>query len=211
MKTLYYMGSNPRNQSGVSWKMWKVQRRGRTVTIYWGRATIRNHKLMPAGSLTAKSFKFRAVADAQAELAWRVERKLAKGYAVLPRNGRPVVPSGGMTQRDRAISIRQPFVELILRGKKTKEFRSQPTHIQERVYLYASLQPCRDPREWRKVGKQPGELPTGAIVGTVEIAGCKWDGRRGCYAYNLRKPRRTRQHLAPTNQPQPVFWRPAFD
>jgi predicted transcriptional regulator len=38
----------------------------------------------------------------------------------------------------RAISIRQPWVELILRGVKKKEYRSQPTNIRERVYLYAS-------------------------------------------------------------------------
>ncbi|PYQ88659.1 MAG: hypothetical protein DMG02_17325 [Acidobacteria bacterium] len=38
------------------------------------------------------------------------------------RQGRPT----------RAISIRQPYVELILRGKKTREFRSRPTNIRER-------------------------------------------------------------------------------
>ena len=38
-----------------------------------------------------------------------------------------------------AISIRQPFVEMILRGNKTIEYRSRKTNIRERVYLYASL------------------------------------------------------------------------
>jgi ASCH domain len=38
----------------------------------------------------------------------------------------------------RALSIRQPFVEMILIGKKTAEFRSKKTHKRERVYLYAS-------------------------------------------------------------------------
>lgn len=41
----------------------------------------------------------------------------------------------------RAISIRQPYVEMILRGVKKVEYRSQVTHIRERVYLYASLKP----------------------------------------------------------------------
>jgi ASCH domain len=39
----------------------------------------------------------------------------------------------------RALSIRQPFAELILRGIKTVEYRSRPTRIiGERFYIYAS-------------------------------------------------------------------------
>ena len=39
----------------------------------------------------------------------------------------------------RALSIRQPFAELILRGIKTSEFRSRSTRIVgERFYIYAS-------------------------------------------------------------------------
>jgi hypothetical protein len=66
----------------------------------------------------------------------------------------------------RAISIRQPYVEQILRGEKKYEYHSQDTRIRERVYLYASLTPGSD-REWRKIGQEPGNLPTGRIVGTV--------------------------------------------
>jgi len=39
----------------------------------------------------------------------------------------------------RALSIRQPYAELILRGIKTVEFRSRSTNIiGERFYIYAS-------------------------------------------------------------------------
>jgi len=39
----------------------------------------------------------------------------------------------------RALSIRQPYAELILRGVKTIEYRSRPTRIiGERFYIYAS-------------------------------------------------------------------------
>ncbi|MDA8409599.1 MAG: hypothetical protein M0001_04305 [Treponema sp.] len=50
-------------------------------------------------------------------------------------------PAQGIPDRaiTRAISIRQPYVELILQGAKTEEYRSMPTNIRERVYLYASL------------------------------------------------------------------------
>lgn len=38
-----------------------------------------------------------------------------------------------------ALSIRQPFAELILRGVKTVEYRTRPTRIVgERFYIYAS-------------------------------------------------------------------------
>jgi hypothetical protein len=41
----------------------------------------------------------------------------------------------------RALSIRQPYAELILRGIKPIEFRSRPTkRIGERFYIYASQQ-----------------------------------------------------------------------
>jgi predicted transcriptional regulator len=39
-----------------------------------------------------------------------------------------------------ALSIRQPYAELIVRGIKTAELRSRSTTIVwERVYIYASL------------------------------------------------------------------------
>src|SRR4051794_15011722 len=43
-----------------------------------------------------------------------------------------------------ALSIRQPFAELILRGIKTAELRSRATNIVgERFYIYASRTPAR--------------------------------------------------------------------
>jgi hypothetical protein len=43
----------------------------------------------------------------------------------------------------RALSIRQPHAENILRGRKRIEYRSRPTKIiGERVYIYASLRPA---------------------------------------------------------------------
>jgi len=110
----------------------------------------------------------------------------------------------------RAISIRQPLVEQILRGQKKFEYRSMNTNIRERIYLYASANPFDDPETWRKMKMQPGDLPTGVIVGTVEITDCDWDDKAGCYAYTLANPRRLSVHLVPTNHPQPVFWRPQF-
>jgi hypothetical protein len=99
----------------------------------------------------------------------------------------------------RALSIRQPFAELILRGIKTVELRSRATNVVgERFYIYAAktklavargqwpaawsndLAGARPPPpRWMielaaQVGMiEPGaieRLPTGVIVGTAVIA-----------------------------------------
>ena len=115
-----------------------------------------------------------------------------------------------MKKRMRAISIRQPYAEQILRRQKKEEFRKAPTGIIERVYIYASLRPAKDLREWRKIGKPKGSLPVGVLVGTVEIVSCR---RRSNdyeypYAYRLARPRRFVRPRRPNRHPQPVFFYP---
>ncbi|MCC6522732.1 MAG: ASCH domain-containing protein [Polyangiaceae bacterium] len=110
---------------------------------------------------------------------------------------------------ERAISIRQPYAELILRGVKRNEYRSRATTIRGRVWIHAGLQPADDPAAWRKVGASPGDLPTGAIVGSVEITDCRAT-RDGGFAYVLAEPQRSDPPRTAKNQPQPVFWRPRF-
>lgn len=109
----------------------------------------------------------------------------------------------------RAISIRQPYVEQIFRRTKRFEYRSVGTKIRERVWIYASLKPADDPRRWRQVRKEPGDLPSGAIVGSVEIVGCIVRGPRD-YAYKLASPKRLSRPKHARNQPQPRFWIPKF-
>lgn len=111
----------------------------------------------------------------------------------------------------RAISIRQPWVEMILQGIKRFEFRSVPTNIRGRVYVYASSR-VNEHEEWawRKIRKSPDGVPTGRIVGTVEVVGCRWDERKGCYAYALKRPRRLRRPRIAKNQPNPIWWIPEF-
>jgi hypothetical protein len=109
---------------------------------------------------------------------------------------------------ERAISIRQPYAELILRGQKRWEFRSvNTTLIGERVWIYASSRPVRDLTAWRSI-ELGSELPLGVIVGSVVIVGVEKRGERD-FAYKLTDPKRCRPKW-PTNQPQPLFWRPEF-
>jgi hypothetical protein len=110
----------------------------------------------------------------------------------------------------RAISVRQPYAEQIISGKKKKEYRSRPTKIRGRVYVYASLRPG-DWDDWYRMRKQPGDLRTGVIIGSVEIVDCDWDGKVGCYAYKLSNPKRAHTYRKPLNHPGQCFWLPQFE
>ena len=110
-----------------------------------------------------------------------------------------------MTKR-RALSIQQPFVEQILRGTKRIEYRSGPTNIRGRFYLYASKK-AGPRREFGKMKMEPGSLPTGKILGTVELVDCQ-KGRNGRYEWHLREPRRLARPRPPVKHPQPVWFYP---
>ena len=79
----------------------------------------------------------------------------------------------------RALSIRQPYAELILRGIKRIEYRSRPTRIiGERFYIYAARKPG-DLSGFEQLECEPGDLPTGVIVGTATISHCSNGNVRG--------------------------------
>lgn len=112
--------------------------------------------------------------------------------------------------QNRAISIRQPYVEAILRGIKTAEYRSQPTRIRGRVYLYASLKPG-NPDLYPELKDELKFLPTGVIIGTVDVVACyKLRDNRGKpeYAWHLANPERLETPVKPDAQPQPVWFIP---
>jgi hypothetical protein len=105
----------------------------------------------------------------------------------------------------RALSIRQPYVEQILRGIKKIEYRSRSTRIRERFYLYASKTPGPT-SEFASLGADPGSLPTGVIVGTAELFDCT-KGANG-FEWHLRSAKRLSRPLRPKNHPQPVWFNP---
>jgi hypothetical protein len=111
-----------------------------------------------------------------------------------------------------ALSIRQPYAEQILRGIKSVEYRSRPTNIRGRIYIYASL--YRGPRDEETPathGIGAGLLPRGFIVGTIEICGCTFNG--DCYEWRLRDPRRLKRPRRPAldRRPNPVWFHPWRD
>ena len=84
----------------------------------------------------------------------------------------------------RALSIRQPYAELILRGIKTIEYRSRRTRIiGERFYIYAARTPG-DTAGFAELGCEPGD------------PGAPTDVKR------LKRPRK------PKRVPQPVWFTP---
>lgn len=80
MRIFYFMGRNAKNRSGVSWKVWKISRIARTVTVWFGPVTLENRRPVPVGKLTECPRSFRTLVEAKAFEASRVASKLAKGY-----------------------------------------------------------------------------------------------------------------------------------
>ena len=105
-----------------------------------------------------------------------------------------------------ALSIRQPYAELIMQGKKKIEYRTVKTKkLKERIYIYASLTPGWT-EDWEKINLKPGDLPIGVLIGTVEIVDCQ--GVKGDYEWILANPSHLEEFLKPENQPQPIFFKP---
>ena len=111
-------------------------------------------------------------------------------------------------QRMRAISIRQPWAEEILRGDKKLEYRKTPCRIlNERVYIYASPKvEKKELRRFKELGLRPGELPTKVLVGTIEFKSCT--GSRGNYKWGIRNPERLERNKKPVGKPKPIWFYP---
>ena len=110
-----------------------------------------------------------------------------------------------MKRPELALSIKQPFAEAILIGKKKVEFRSTRTkRLNERVYIYASQRP-REAAQFRRYRVQ-ADVPRGVLVGTMEISHCTWDGSR--WHWHLKNPQRLGRVLRTKRRAQPVWFRP---
>lgn len=122
----------------------------------------------------------------------------------------------------RALSIRQPWAELILRGCKTLEVRSRPTRVRGWVQIYAALGRKDGPHPRRaalQYGLDLETLPRGLLVGWVEIVDCRRvgpaDSDEACfpipeesqlYGWVVRHPGRLAVPTVPNSQPQPSFF-----
>jgi hypothetical protein len=147
--------------------------------------------------------------------AGEVQRFLEGLLELLPQESphradlmRAVADERGVRQPTRALSIRQPHAEAIMRGVKKIEYRSASTHIRERIHIYATLGRYTCDQEADMMGKYGigdvacDALPRGVLVGTVELYDCNVG------EWHLRNPQRAEKLLKPKKNPQPVWFYP---
>jgi hypothetical protein len=123
-----------------------------------------------------------------------------------------------------ALSVRQPWAELIMLGHKTIDVRARRINIRGRTYIYA-VQSRIDAEEEARIAAQFGidvdGLARGVLVGHVDIVACrplrKSDSAAACfeirktsdlYAWRLERPKRAENPRIPRRHPQPVFFYP---
>lgn len=128
-------------------------------------------------------------------------KKLFSAFFPIPNRQSPKLEI-----HNRALSIRQPHAELILRGKKRIECRKSLTNIRGRVYIYASLSPAEQ-KYFDQLRAKPGDFPTGVIVGTVEIIGCEKIEDHD-YEWELSNPIRFETPIEADNKAQPTWFIP---
>ena len=105
-----------------------------------------------------------------------------------------------------ALSIRQPWAEIILRGEKRFEYRSRSTTVRERIYLYAPMAVATaDSMPECFTYAQAAALPLGFIVGSAEIINCVYQDDEDCYGYELAAIQRITPRR-PKGRPLPTFW-----
>lgn len=69
----------------------------------------------------------------------------------------------------KALSLKQPFAELVVSGKKTIELRNWNTKFRGEFYIHASQQ--ADAKSMQRFGYN--KLPSGSIVGKAVLAAVK--------------------------------------
>ena len=137
----------------------------------------------------------------------------------------PAPAEGPTFDRDRiALGVRQPWCELILRGRKTLEIRSRATEVRGPIYVYAAKTFSDLPELDKVLAAEDvalAPLPRGVLVGTVEIVGCRRtrlaDAPAACvperelagrYAWELANPVRFAEPAKPRFLPYGVWFYP---
>ena len=112
----------------------------------------------------------------------------------------------------KALSIRQPHAEAIMRGVKPIEFRSRLTNVRGRICIYAGLGRYSRGDEAEMMAEYGiddvdcDNLPRGVLIGTVELFDCTGDD--GDFHWHVRKPERAKKQRKPKKHPQPSWFNP---
>lgn len=95
----------------------------------------------------------------------------------------------------RALTVRQPWASLIIEGHKNIENRSKPIKHRGPLVIHAGLRTEQDAlARYGHLLKNPDNLPSGAVLGTVEVIDCVEGSRSrwaepGYYHWVLADPR----------------------
>lgn len=118
---------------------------------------------------------------------YRIYRDVEGYRAFFAPEQQPVEAAQGML---RALSIRQPHVERILRGDKNVEYRTWAVREMGPLLLHAS-NTRESPDLFAEAGiEDPDTLPYGALVGVVDVVACLYDEANDGYEWLLAHPRR---------------------
>lgn len=82
------------------------------------------------------------------------------------------MPSSLKKNEIRVLAVKQPYASLIVEGLKTIEIRSRPTNIMGKIAIYASTSKQETLEGEHGPAYNYRILPTGYIIGTVEIFDC---------------------------------------
>jgi hypothetical protein len=114
--------------------------------------------------------------------------------------------------RMRALSVRQPDAEAIMRGIKSVDRRTQATNIFGRVYIYASRARYTPGEEAEMLSEYSMEdvscddLRRGVVIGTVYLCDCV--ATEGAYLWHMRNPERAKRPRVPTHPPKGLWFTP---
>jgi hypothetical protein len=76
----------------------------------------------------------------------------------------------------KVLSLKQPWAELVVLGKKTIELRKWNTNLRGEFYIHASM--STNIEKCKELGIDPEKLAVGAIIGKAELVGIKHYGSR---------------------------------
>lgn len=123
-----------------------------------------------------------------------------------------------------ALGIRQPWAELILRGRKTIEVRAVPTNIRGPIYVYASKTAGVGGVVERAASQHDLDidaLPRGVLIATVDLVDCRpcrpADSYaacvppailRDCFGWVLSNPRPLQEPVEPRFLPFGIWFYP---
>lgn len=82
MRKHFFVGPNKQLKSGMSIKVWKIERRDRRVQVWWGRARLDQSKrrVRSKGTLTTRWWDFSTSSVVEDQMWLRIHSKVLTGY-----------------------------------------------------------------------------------------------------------------------------------